>query len=97
VVGAGVACVFTLLVQASAATISIAQVLARQGLVSLRTGIAIVLGANVGTVGTGLVAALGANRASQRIALCYLLVKVSPLPPFPSFSSLSSLSSLALQ
>lgn len=69
-------CVFTLLVQASAATISIAQVLASQGLVSLRTGIAIVLGANIGTVGTGLVAALGGSRASIRIALCYTLIKV---------------------
>lgn len=75
-VGTLVACLFTMLVQASAATISIAQVLAQQGLVSLRTGICIVLGANVGTVSTGLVAAIGTNRATVRVGVCCLLIKV---------------------
>ena len=51
-VGAG----FTAIVQSSSATTGIVIVLAQQGLISLETGIALIMGANVGTAITALMA-----------------------------------------
>lgn len=64
---------FTGVIQSSAATIGIVIVLAGQGLVSLEAGIAIVLGANVGTCVTALLSALGKPRAALQVAIVHLL------------------------
>ena len=63
-VGAG----FTAVVQSSSATTALVIVLASQGLLPLEAGIALILGANVGTSVTALLAALGKPRDALRAA-----------------------------
>jgi phosphate:Na+ symporter len=63
-VGAG----FTAIVQSSSATTALVIVLAGQGLVPLEAGIALILGANVGTSVTALLAAIGKPRDALRAA-----------------------------
>jgi phosphate:Na+ symporter len=71
-VGAG----FTAVVQSSSATSGVLVVLASQGLLDLRTGIAMALGATIGTCLTTALAAIGRNRAGQRVATVHVLVNV---------------------
>ncbi len=67
------ATLFTALIQSSAATLGIAISLAGQGLIGLNTGIALVLGANIGTCVTALLAAIGKPSAAQRAALAHVI------------------------
>jgi phosphate:Na+ symporter len=76
--GSLVACLVTVVIQTSAATISVTQMLARLHVISLRTGLAFVLGANVGTVSTAMLAAMGANRDAVCVAVCFFLIKLIP-------------------
>jgi phosphate:Na+ symporter len=75
-VGMLVGALFTALIQSSAATTGIVIVLAGQGIVPLETGIALVLGANIGTSVTALLAAIGKPREAQRAAMAHLLFNV---------------------
>jgi phosphate:Na+ symporter len=65
--------VFTALVQSSSATTGVVIVLATQGLISIDAGIALVLGANIGTSVTAGLAAIGKPREAQRAALAHTL------------------------
>ena len=67
---------FTALVQSSSATTGIVIVLAQQGLISLETGIALVLGANVGTAITAILASVGKPRDAMRAAAAHTLFNV---------------------
>jgi len=67
---------FTALVQSSAATTGIAIVMAAEGLMSLPAGIALALGANIGTCATALLAALGKPVAAKRAAGAHVLFNV---------------------
>jgi phosphate:Na+ symporter len=60
--------VFTALIQSSSATTGVVLALAFEGLLPLDAGIALVLGANVGTCVTALLAAIGKPRAALRAA-----------------------------
>ncbi|MCL7959459.1 MAG: Na/Pi cotransporter family protein [marine benthic group bacterium] len=71
-----VGAVFTALVQSSSATVGIIIVLGSQGLVSLPAGIGLLLGANIGTTVTALLASIGRPREAQRAALIHLIFKV---------------------
>ena len=71
-VGAG----FTALVQSSSATTGIVIVLAQQGLISLETGIALVMGANVGTSVTALMASIGKPREALRAGVAHAIFNV---------------------
>jgi phosphate:Na+ symporter len=68
--------VFTAVVQSSSATIGIVIVLASQGLVDLPTGIAIALGAKVGTCVTALIASVGAGVGARRAASFHVLLNL---------------------
>lgn len=68
-----VGAVFTALVQSSSATTGIVIVLAAQGMISVETGIALVLGANVGTCITALLSAIGKPRPAVRAAIAHVL------------------------
>ncbi len=68
-----VGAVFTALVQSSSATTGIVIVLASQGFISLSAGIALALGANIGTCVTAMLAALGKPREAQRAAAVHVL------------------------
>lgn len=63
---------FTALVQSSSATTGVIIVLGSQGLISLEQGIALVLGANIGTCVTALLAAIGKGRPGLRTALIHV-------------------------
>lgn len=68
---------FTALIQSSSATTGVIIVLGSQGLISLEQGIALVLGANIGTCVTALLAAIGKERHGLRPALIHVIFNVS--------------------
>ena len=74
--GVAVGAAFTALVQSSAATTGIVIVLAQQGLISLETGIALVLGANIGTSVTAAFAAVGKPREAVRASVAHTMFNV---------------------
>ncbi len=72
-VGILVGALFTALIQSSSATTGVVIVLASQNLITLEAGIALVLGANIGTSVTALLAAIGKPRDAQRAAMAHLV------------------------
>jgi len=68
--------VFTALIQSSSAFTGIVIVLAQQGLLTLNAGIPLILGANIGTCITAMLAAIGASREAVRVAVAHTLFKV---------------------
>lgn len=86
---------FTSIVQSSSATIAILQKLYAMNIevasISLKASIPILIGANIGTTITGLLASLGGNSESKKAAYTHLLINVfgavlflSILTPFSS-------------
>src|SRR5437867_7808593 len=80
-----IAAVFTALVHSSAATIGLAISLGQSGLMPLEGAIPIILGANVGTAATALVASLGANTEARRVALAHAGFKLGGVIVFLPF------------
>lgn len=68
--------VITLLVQSSSATVGLTMAVAIQGVIPIETAIAVILGDNIGTTITAVLASLGANRSAKQAALAHVLVKV---------------------
>jgi phosphate:Na+ symporter len=68
--------VFTAIVQSSAATMAVVIALASQGLMPLEAGIALVLGANIGTCGTALLASIGESAEAVQVGVVHLLFNV---------------------
>jgi len=68
--------VFTGLVQSSAATVGIAIAMASEGLLTLPAGIALALGANIGTCVTALLAALGKPTEAVRAAVVHITFNI---------------------
>jgi phosphate:Na+ symporter len=68
--------VFSALVHSSAATIGLALALATQGLLDLPGAVAIVIGANIGTCATALMAAVGASAEAKRVAVAHIAFKL---------------------
>ena len=75
--GAVAGCLVTLVIQSSSATVGMAIVLAKANLLPLRAGVAIMLGAEIGTVGNTLVASLGRGAEALRCAAFHLLFNLS--------------------
>jgi phosphate:Na+ symporter len=71
--GALVGAIFTIVIQSSSATVAIVVTLAGSGLIELPAGIAIMLGAEVGTCADTLVATIGRGSAALRTGLFHLL------------------------
>ena len=67
---------FTATVQSSAATLAIIVALASQNLINVQAGLCLMLGANIGTCLTAIVACIGKSRAAQRTAAAHVLFKV---------------------
>ena len=66
----------TVLIQSSSATIGLTIALAGTGLLDFWTAMPIVLGDNIGTTTTALLASIGANRPARRTALAHSLFNV---------------------
>lgn len=75
--GALVGAIFTVIVQSSSATVAIVVTLAGSGLIGLPAGIAIMLGAEVGTCADTLVATIGRGSAALRTGLFHFLFNLS--------------------
>jgi phosphate:Na+ symporter len=76
ILGILVAAIFTALVQSSSASMGVVIVLAMQGLITLEAGIALALGANIGTCVTAGLASLGKPREAVRVATSHVLFKI---------------------
>lgn len=68
--------VFTAAIQSSSASISIVIVLAGSGIMTLENAVFVVLGANVGTCMTVILASIGANANAKRAAAIHLFAKL---------------------
>jgi phosphate:Na+ symporter len=81
--------VFTGIIQSSSVTTAILVGLVREGLVNLRSAVALALGSNIGTCMTTLIAGLSASSAGRFAAVLHLLFNlagvVAVLPVFNSF------------
>jgi len=75
-IGILIGAVFTAIVQSSAATLGIIIALGSQGLMPLEAAIALVLGANVGTVGTALLSSIGKSAEAVQVGVVHLLFNV---------------------
>ncbi|MDI6709253.1 MAG: Na/Pi cotransporter family protein [Bacillota bacterium] len=87
-----VAALVTFLVHSSAAVLGIVMVLATKGMVDLYGAIYLLLGANVGTSFTALLASIGSRREAQRVAMAHFLAKMGGtallFPVVPWYGSL---------
>ena len=88
---------FTALIQSSSATTGIVITLASGGSITLEAGIPLILGANVGTCVTALLAGLNASREAKRVAIAHVtfnLIGVALfcfwIPTFAEFISQTS-------
>jgi phosphate:Na+ symporter len=74
--GAGVGAVVTLIIQSSSATVGMVITLAKKGLLSLSAGIAVMLGAELGTCADTLLATIRGDRQSLKTGLFHLCFNV---------------------
>jgi len=77
--------VLTTLMQSSSAVIAIAITAALGGLLNIESGASLVIGANIGTTSTALIAVFGATSNAKRVALAHV-----------AFNALTGISALAL-
>jgi len=77
ILGAAIGALFTVLIQSSSATVAIVITLAGSGLVSLPAGIALMLGAEVGTCADTLVSTIGRGRPALRTGVFHLLFNLT--------------------
>ncbi|MEX3787663.1 Na/Pi cotransporter family protein [Paraburkholderia sp. BR14374] len=75
-VGVIVGAVFTAIVQSSAATLAVVIALSGQGLMPLDAAITLILGANVGTCGTALLASIGKPPEAVQVGVVHLVFNV---------------------
>ena len=65
--------IITMVVQSSAATIGLTMAMASQGLIGIDAAIPIILGDNIGTTITAVLAAIGTNRYAKQAATAHVL------------------------
>lgn len=87
-----VGALFTALLQSSSAFIGILIVMAGQGLLSLEAGIALLLGSNIGTSITAILASIRTSREARKVGLANVLVNLVGVTVFvtwiPTFAVL---------
>jgi len=92
--------VFTAIIQSSSATSGLVIAMGMQGLLGLDSAIALMLGANIGTCATALLASIGASLSAKRAAMIHLLFKIFGvliiLLPLPFFVRLAAATSSSL-
>ncbi len=71
-----ISALFTALIHGSAATIGLVLILAFEGVISLKSAIPLVLGANLGTCATALMASVNSNAEGKRIAWAHTFFKI---------------------
>lgn len=79
--------IFTAIVQSSSVTSGLVVLLASLSLLNLEQALGIVLGANIGTTATALLASIGMNRNAKKVALAHFLFNVIGVSIFLPFVS----------
>lgn len=74
--GAGTGALVTLIIQSSSATVGMVITLAKKGLISITAGIAVMLGAELGTCADTLLATIKSNRQALKTGLFHLFFNV---------------------
>lgn len=86
--------IVTMIIQSSSAAIAIVLIMCTKGWVTFDLACALILGSNIGTTITPIIASLGANVAAKRAALCHLMFNllgtVWALALFYPFTSLTT-------
>ena len=89
--------IFTAIFQSSSATIGILVILGQQGLIGIGSAFPIILGANIGTTVTAILASIGAGKNAKRSAFSHfffkffgVLILLPFLPLFISFLGFST-------
>lgn len=75
-------CLFTAMVQSSSVTTGLAIIFAQQGLLGLENAVPLIMGANIGTTATALVAMFNMDIAAKKTALCHFLFNVGGVALF---------------
>jgi phosphate:Na+ symporter len=98
--GALVGAAVTAFIHSSAATTAMVIALGAANLLTLPAAIALILGANIGTTFTGLIASVGSCRAARRLSITQILVNVAGvlvfLPLLPLYARLVATTSSSL-
>ena len=76
ILGIFVSTLFTFVVQSSSATIGIVQSMFAAGTMNLFGALALMLGANIGTCITALLASIGASSSAKKVAYANILIKL---------------------
>lgn len=71
-----IGCLFTALVQSSSVTTGLAIIFAQQGLLGLENAVPLIMGANIGTTATALIAMVNMDLAAKKTALSHFLFNV---------------------
>lgn len=71
-----VGCLFTAVVQSSSVTTGLAIIFAQQGMLSLENAVPLIMGANIGTTTTALIAMVNMDLAAKKTALSHFLFNV---------------------
>lgn len=85
VIGVIAGCIVSAIIQSSTATTVVTMALASESMIPLTGAIAIVLGANIGTCLTSVIAAVGQSRPAQQVALSHVLLNVGGVALFVPF------------
>ena len=95
--GIAVAAIFTAIIQSSSATTAIVIAMSIQGIIDIETAIPLILGSNIGTCFTAVIASIGSSITGKRVALSHLLFNVGGVILFifflDKFSFLATLTS----
>ncbi|MCD6366461.1 MAG: Na/Pi cotransporter family protein [Bacteroidales bacterium] len=75
VVGIIAGIIFTAIIQSSSAFIGILIILAGQGMLTPEISLPLVLGSNIGTTITAMIASINTNRASKKVAFAHFFIK----------------------
>ena len=98
--GIAIGAIFTGIIQSSSATSGLVIAMGMENLLSLKSAIAIIIGANIGTCITVLLASFGASLSGKRAAIAHLIFNVTGavifIPFLSVFSNLVSLTSREL-
>lgn len=84
--GLAAGAVLTAVIHSGAAVIGIVMGLAESGVMPVEVGVAVVLGANVGTCVTAVIAAVGGSRSGQFVAWSHVLLNVGGAALFAPFT-----------
>lgn len=71
-----IGCLFTALVQSSSVTTGLAIIFTQQGILGLENAVPLIMGANVGTTVTALIALINADAAAKKTGLSHLMFNV---------------------